>query len=99
MPTVVFEVRGKEPKVVQAPLGGSLVDVCDTTQAPIEFSCRSADCGTCLITVLEGEEALLPAGPDERAVLETLRAPPGRRLACQTRMRPGEAHIRIAPTL
>jgi ferredoxin len=97
MPTVIFEARGKEPRAVEAPLGGSLADLCDAEKSPIEFSCRSADCGTCLIVVLEGEPGLAPPCPDECAVLETLKAPSGHRLACQALMLPGVARIRIAP--
>lgn len=81
--------------VVQAPLGGSLADLCDAARSPVEFSCRSADCGTCLIVVLEGEGELIPAEPDERSVLEMLKAGGTHRLACQARMRPGVARLRI----
>lgn len=85
--------------VVEAPSGGSLADLCDTAGSPVEFSCRSADCGTCLIVVLEGEGELMPARLDERAVLDALEAPRAHRLACQAVMRPGVARMRVAPAV
>ncbi len=97
MPTVSFEARGREPVVVEACEGGKLMDLCDTVNAPVEFSCRSADCGTCLIVVLEGEGELAPPLPEERAVLDILRAPSRHRLACQVSMKPGSARLRVIP--
>lgn len=99
MPTVVFEARGRPLRIVHAPEGGSLADLCDNAKSPVEFSCRSADCGTCLIVVLEGAGELMPAQPGERAVLDALTAPSSHRLACQARMRPGMARLRIQPAL
>jgi ferredoxin len=37
-----------------ADASGRLVDICDSSGAPVAFSCRSASCGTCRVDVLEG---------------------------------------------
>jgi ferredoxin len=96
MPTVVFEAKGLAPLVVAAPEGGSLADLCDEKSAPIPFSCRSANCGTCRMEVLEGADQLLPPQDDELDVLDIFMvAPPRFRLACQSQMKPGLATLRV----
>jgi 2Fe-2S ferredoxin len=103
MPTVIFETLevGGEPLAVKAPDGGSLGDLCDDVDAPIPFSCRSANCGTCRIHVLEGSELLLAADDEELDVLDAFGAgPPTQRLACQVKMRPdvtGHEVLRVRP--
>jgi 2Fe-2S ferredoxin len=100
MPVVVFE-RAKaepgEPIVVQVPEGGALVDVCDEHAAPVPFSCKSANCGTCRVEVLEGAAELLPPEDEELDVLEIFASPPTHRLACQAKMRAGLATLRVRP--
>ncbi|HEV8244540.1 MAG TPA: 2Fe-2S iron-sulfur cluster-binding protein [Polyangiaceae bacterium] len=96
MPTIefsanVFGVR----KVIEAPAGGDILDICDEHFAPIPFSCRSASCGTCHVDVLEGAELLEPPGPLERELLDVLRGPTSARLACQARVRPGPGLVRL----
>lgn len=96
MATVVFESKDAPPLVVEAPQGGSLADLCDEVDAPIPFSCRSANCGTCRVHVLEGEGELLPPEDEELDVLDALSlAPPKNRLACQAKMRPGAGTLRV----
>jgi ferredoxin len=96
MPKVVFESKTAAPLVVDVPEGGSLADLCDAVNAPIPFSCRSANCGTCRIDVLEGADLLLPPQDDELDVLDIfMAAPPKVRLACQSQMVPGLATLRI----
>lgn len=46
-----------------------------------------ARCGTCRVLVLDGAEALGPAGPNEARLLRRIAAPDGVRLACQIRPR------------
>src|SRR5580704_7570351 len=101
MPTVIFE-RAKnepgEPLVVEVPEGGALVDTCDDHAAPVPFSCKSASCGTCRLEVLEGESELLPPADDELDILDLFASPPPRyRLACQAKMKPGLATLRVRP--
>ena len=98
MPTVVFESKGAPPLTVEAPQGGRLADLCDAVEAPVPFSCRAANCGTCRIHVLEGADELLPAEDEELDVLDVFAvAPPAQRLACQAKMKPGLAVLRIRP--
>jgi 2Fe-2S ferredoxin len=97
---------------LDAPRGGPLVDLCDASQVEIPFSCRSASCGTCRVTVLEGASLLAPPEVDERELLAIFATPaelagvmlgdsgaPVLRLACQARIRPGPGLIilRAAP--
>jgi 2Fe-2S ferredoxin len=102
MPTVIFERRAGEPGaplVVLVPEGGALVDVCDDHAAPVPFSCKSASCGTCRVEILEGDTELLPAADDELDVLDLFASPPpGHRLACQAKMKPGLATLRVRAT-
>jgi len=97
MPTVIFEYLDQsEPVRVEAPAGGSLADLCDRVDAPIPFSCRSANCGTCRIHVLEGAELLLAADDEELDVLDIFAvAPTAQRLTCQAQMRSGEGLLRV----
>lgn len=81
---------------IDAPEGAALVDLCDAHAAPIPLSCRSASCGTCRIHVLEGAEELLPPAEDELDLLDVFNlTPPGVRLACQAKLRPGAARLRV----
>ncbi len=43
-----------------------------------------ARCGTCLVTIEQGQEQLSPMGTAETRVLKTLKAREDQRLACQT---------------
>jgi 2Fe-2S ferredoxin len=96
MPKVIFESKTAAPQIVDVPEGGSLADLCDVTNAPIPFSCRSANCGTCRIEVLEGADGLLPPQDDELDVLDIFMvAPPRFRLACQSQMQPGNQTLRV----
>jgi ferredoxin len=84
-------------KVVEAPRGGDLVDICDEFLAPVPFSCRSASCATCQIEVIEGSNLLEPPSGEERELLELLGGPGNSRLACQARVKPGAGRIRLKP--
>ena len=95
MPLVIFESTRRAPIEVAAPEGGKLGDVCDDVHAPIPFSCRSANCGTCRIDVLEGLGELEAPEDDEASVLEIFGDPPTRRLACCAKMRPGLGRLRV----
>ncbi len=97
MPTVTFESRdGTRSKTVEATEGATLADLCDDSEAPIPFSCRSASCATCQIDVLEGSDALFPPEDEEMDVLDALDAkPPRERLACCARLMPGASIVRV----
>ena len=98
MPTIEFlENQIGRGKVVEAPQGGELVDLCDYHRAPVPFSCRSASCATCQIEVLKGEDLLEAPLAAELELLEILGGPPKMRLACQARVKPGPGCIQIRP--
>jgi ferredoxin len=80
--------------VVQAADDSKLTDICDQNRVSLLFGCREANCGTCLMEVLSGADALSPMTPNEREMLDII-APdhPHARLACQCRVR-GDVCIR-----
>ncbi len=95
MPKVIFEGSTLE---VDAPEGGSLADICDRHESNVPFSCRSANCGTCRIEVLEGDALLAPPEDEELDILDVfaIKAPKFR-LACQSKLVPGPGIVRIKP--
>ncbi len=98
MPTVEFiENELGQAKVVDAPEGGALVDLCDEVLAPVAFSCRSASCATCQIEVIEGGELLEPPNDEEQELLALLAGPPNNRLACQAQLKRGSGKVRVKP--
>lgn len=52
----------------------------------LEFDCRKADCGICIVKVLQGADSLSPAKAREADFLKAMRADPDERLACQCRV-------------
>ena len=93
---IVFrESRVGKAVTVERDGGQALLDVCDDARAPVEFSCRSASCGTCRIDVIEGDALLDPAKEDEIELLRTLGASPRQRLACQVQLREGRGLLEL----
>ena len=101
MARVTFETADGYRKTVPALAGGSLVDLCDEVGAPISFSCRSANCGTCRVVILEGASELLPPEDEELDVIDifggTATGDTPQRLACCARFKQGETLIRLRP--
>jgi 2Fe-2S ferredoxin len=95
VPVVIIESKNRAPVEVAAPEGGKLADLCDDVRAAIPFSCRSANCGTCRVDVLEGLTELEPPEDDEASVLAVFADPPTRRLACCAKMRRGLGVLRV----
>ena len=96
MPEITFEATSiAKAATSDAPDGGRLLDLCDEARASVPFSCRSANCGTCRVDVLEGETLLDPPSDDERETLAFFGDPPSRRLACVATVRPGEGRLRL----
>jgi ferredoxin len=94
VPTIEFlESAAGPPRTAEGE--GPLIDICDEARAPVEFSCRSASCGTCRVEVLAGGDLLEPARDDELELLRALGAPPRQRLACQAIARPGPGLVRL----
>ena len=82
---VSYGVAGYEP--TEVPEGRSLAIALDATISPLLFGCRTGICGTCLVEVLEGFDALPPPDDEERELLEVLSDHPRARLACQIDLR------------
>ena len=64
----------------------------------IEFDCRKADCGVCLIKVTKGIENLSEADARERDYLKAMGAQQSERLACQARIF-GDVEIEVLPAI
>lgn len=56
------------------------------TPVAIEFDCREADCGICIVHVKAGQENLTPKTFAEADFLKAMLAEPDERLACQCRI-------------
>ncbi len=96
MPTLEILASELGPAVrAEVPEGGRVLDACDDARAPVDFSCRSASCGTCRVEVLAGEGLLTPPGPDEREVLALFATSPIQRLACQAGMLHGPGLVQL----
>ena len=96
MPTVVFEAKGAPAVTVEAPQGGALADLCDQANAPIPFSCRSANCGPCRVAVLEGGDLLQSPADEEFDILDVFAVTPDKqRLACQAKLQAGVGRLRV----
>ncbi len=69
MSEIVVEVLVDDPSsqevdlVMSCAAGEMVVDACDRSGAPIDFSCRATCCSTCRVQVLAGSELL--EAPDE----------------------------------
>ncbi len=55
-------------------------------KSPLEFDCRKADCGVCIVKVRENADNLSPVRFEERDFLKAMRADCDERLACQCRV-------------
>ncbi|MES2744109.1 MAG: (2Fe-2S)-binding protein [Proteobacteria bacterium] len=60
----------------------------------IEYDCKEADCGICLVRVLKGIDNLSPVTKREDDFLKAMRCDPDERLACQARVF-GPVHLRV----
>jgi ferredoxin len=98
VPKVIIESKETSPLEIDAPDGGALADLCDDTKAPIPFSCRSANCGTCRIDVLDGMSVLIEPEDEELDVLDIFADDPKkRRLACCVKLRAAAGLVRVRP--
>ena len=93
----MIRVEGREQPVASSPAVSILV-LLQRAAVPIHTICGGrAQCGRCLIQVLEGSERMNRPGPAELLRLKALAAGPGYRLACQSYTR-GDLRIRIVNT-
>lgn len=84
--TVTIAKRGHPSRSYQVRRGLGFQALCSKYQTVIEFGCRNADCGVCLLKVTAGLDNLLPAAPKELDFLRAMRADDNERLACQSRI-------------
>jgi ferredoxin len=90
----VIHVEGRPEPVPSSPAVSFLV-LLQRAAVPIHTVCGGrAQCGRCLIQVLEGAERMNHPGAAEILRLKALAAEPGYRLACQSYAR-GVVRIRI----
>jgi ferredoxin len=90
----MIRVEGREEPVPSSPAISILV-LLQRAAVPIHTVCGGrAQCGRCLIQILEGSEKLNRPLPAETFRLKALQAGPGYRLACQSYAR-GDVRIRI----
>lgn len=76
--------------------GLGFLAVCLKHATPIEFDCKEADCGICLIEVESGLENLTPPTVAEADFLKAMHADPHERLACQCRIM-GPVTVQVPP--
>ena len=72
--------------------GLSLMAMAMKGSMPIEFDCKKADCGICILRVKEGHENLSAKTHDEKDFLQAMHADEHERLACQCRVF-GDVHL------
>ena len=91
--TVRLLIRRKgETREFAVRRGLGIQAVCAKTETGIEFDCRAADCGICVIKVIAGAANLSPKTPSEADFLQAMKADEDERLACQVRLM-GDAEI------
>ena len=85
MPSVVIRFKDQIQRLtVRRGLGFQAL--CAEHETPIEFDCREADCGICIMHVVKGMEHLSPAVGEEKDFLTAMHADADERLACQCRI-------------
>lgn len=81
-------------RVVDAPSGGRLLDICDAAGIDLPFACRAGACGTCLVSVIRGRGHLAEPSSQEYANLRHLDHEDGR-LACLVEVVPGPGTVEL----
>ena len=80
--------------VHQCRKGLGLQALCALENTPIEYDCRSADCGICVVSIHKGSKNLNPVGVKEKDFLKAMNAEDNERLACQCRVM-GDVSIEV----
>ena len=85
--TVRLVIRRKgEIREFHVRRGLGIQAVCAKSETGIEFDCRAADCGICVVKVISGAENLSPKTVTEADFLQAMKADEDERLACQIRV-------------
>ncbi len=75
---------------------GTLMALCQSAGLPIASACSGRGaCARCVVTVLEGAEALSLPGSRERRLLARIGAGPAERISCQCRLVDAAADVEI----
>lgn len=85
--------RGSKKDSVSIRTGLGLLALHKKTEL-IEYDCKKADCGICLVRVLSGIDNLSPVTKQEDDFLKAMRCDSDERLACQARVF-GEVCLRV----
>lgn len=83
MPKLTFLKTGQTYDV---PAGTSFLDFCQDNDAPHDFGCTVGSCGTCVLTIEQGEKNVNPITDDERETVEMCTNVKGARLGCQLKV-------------
>ncbi len=94
LPNVTIENHRGERQTYPCRLGLGLQGLAAQVPTPIEFDCREADCGICIVRVLDGLANLSPHTKAEADFLKAMRADPDERLACQCRVM-GDVSLKV----
>jgi len=85
MPRIHIHEQGQE-KIYELRKGLGLQALSAGKASPLEFDCRKADCGICIMRVRAGMENLSEKTQAESDFLRAMRAQDDERLACQCRV-------------
>ena len=89
-----IRVTHPDGRTATVPIGFTILEASRLAQIPHTSVCGGRGrCSTCRVHVVQGLTAIPAASEDERRVLERVGAPPGVRLACQSRPR-GDVAVR-----
>lgn len=83
MPRIYFRDDNVTANIKQ---GETLMKACGEEGTSIAFGCRQGRCGTCLTTIVKGNENLAPPDIHEQLTLQAIEAKPGQRLSCQAKV-------------
>lgn len=82
---VILRRKGEVSRFQLRP-GLGIQALCAKVETGIEFDCREADCGICVVKVIAGAAHLSPQTPKESDFLQAMKADADERLACQVRV-------------
>ena len=92
-PLSVTLLRGERAETLALRYGLGLMALQRKTEL-IEYDCKEADCGICLVRVLQGADNLSAVTKREDDFLKAMRCDPEERLACQARVF-GDVTLRV----
>ena len=91
---VTIQKNGNPNLVLPLRRGLGFLALAAANEIPVEFDCRKADCGICIVRVVEGASNLSQQTEREADFLKAMRADPEERLACQCRVH-GDVTVKV----